>query len=52
MGRRLAEQSILCGVARLLSAVRLEWVRREELDCHTRLINRPDAPLRLKVTPL
>ncbi len=58
VGRRLAEQSILAAVARILPAAELQWATSEKeeaarpLDCKSLPINKPDRPINFKITPL
>ena len=45
IGRRLAEQSILVLLNKLLQRYELTWIGTPHLDCVSNLINRPEHPL-------
>ncbi|XP_058053646.1 cytochrome P450 302a1, mitochondrial [Anopheles bellator] len=51
IARRLAEQSILVLLLRIIRSFEIEWAGNVPLDVKTKLINQPDQPIRLRFTP-
>uniref|UniRef100_A0A182NIJ1 Cytochrome P450 n=1 Tax=Anopheles dirus TaxID=7168 RepID=A0A182NIJ1_9DIPT len=51
IARRLAEQSMLVLLLRLVRSFEIEWAGTVPMDVKTKLINQPDQPIRLRLKP-
>uniref|UniRef100_A0AAG5DFR8 Cytochrome P450 n=1 Tax=Anopheles atroparvus TaxID=41427 RepID=A0AAG5DFR8_ANOAO len=51
IARRLAEQSMLVLLLRLIRSFEIEWAGTVPMDVKTKLINQPDQPIRLRFKP-
>uniref|UniRef100_A0A8W7NZI5 Cytochrome P450 n=2 Tax=Anopheles coluzzii TaxID=1518534 RepID=A0A8W7NZI5_ANOCL len=49
IARRLAEQSMLVLLLRLIRSFEIEWAGTVPMDVKTKLINQPDQPIRLRM---
>lgn len=51
IGRRLAELGIQMLLMKLAINFKMEWIGGENVDCKSLLINQPDSPISLRLTP-
>ncbi|XP_050093938.1 cytochrome P450 302a1, mitochondrial [Anopheles aquasalis] len=51
IARRLAEQSILVLLLRIIRSYEIEWGGSVPMDVKTKLINQPDQPIRIRFKP-
>ncbi|XP_053674492.1 cytochrome P450 302a1, mitochondrial [Anopheles nili] len=51
IARRLAEQSMLVLLLRLVRSYEIEWAGNVPMDVKTKLINQPDQPIKLRLKP-
>ena len=49
IGRRLAEQSMLVLLKQVNESYQLTWIGKNKVDSISKLINKPDAPISLRL---